>query len=111
MFEPCLWTRRVSNQLVGLVLIEVDDLIVSHQEKYRKQFRNEALARFHFEKRKLKEPDLVGTQIRQKEDGSITVDQEKYMLENINIPHLEKKRWRVKGDPLTHQEIKMATVL
>eukprot|EP00959_Pyramimonas_sp_CCMP1952_P382431 8013529-Pyramimonas_sp.AAC.1 len=106
MLEPCLWLKRDKfGALSGLVLIEVDDLIVTGRSPFLEAFQKAATSRFKFGKWKERESDYSGRHIMQYPDR-ITVDQEKYIREQLTVLPIDKNRRSDPESPLTASEIK-----
>ena len=103
--EPCLYVKHESGSLVGLALVEVDDLILSFHPSERDWFVKEAQERFKFGKWKIRETEFAGRRVRQMSDGRILVDQEKYISENIAPMKLDSNNRSDKTRKLDKGEI------
>ena len=64
LVEPCLYVKHESDSLVGLALVEVDDLILSFHPSERDRFVSEAQERFKFGKWKIGETEFAGRRVR-----------------------------------------------
>ena len=86
VLEPCWWVRRRGTEVVQMILLEVDDfLIASCSQQDATWLERQLRSRFQFGKYKAIESegaDFAGRRIRVHPD-KITVDQEKYILEEL----------------------------
>jgi len=98
--------RDADGRLLALVVIEVDDLIVAEDPKYRDSFVERSTSRLKFGKWKVGESEYAGRRLRQQPDGRILVDQEKYILEQVRPMRLERERKREPTSLLTEVEIR-----
>ena len=101
--EPCWWVRRFSPTDLDMVLVEVDDLIMSLAAQRSGAFRQAATTRFKFGKWKTGESEFAGRRLRQR-PGKLLVDQEKYILEELKPMALARGRTSQKASPLSETE-------
>ncbi|CAK0863095.1 unnamed protein product [Prorocentrum cordatum] len=90
----------------ALVVIEVDDLIVSCEPSYESELKKLLTSRFHFGKLQVGEAEYAGRRIRQQPDGRILVDQEKYILEQVRPMRLDKERVKCPEELLDAGELR-----
>eukprot|EP00974_Lingulodinium_polyedra_P063806 6160969-Lingulodinium_polyedra.AAC.1 len=103
LFEPCLWFRRFGPSDLDMILIEVDDLVMSIAPSRSEEFKARANGRFKFGKWRVGESDFAGRRLRQREDR-LLIDQEKYILENVFPMTLAKGRASTPDSPLKPHE-------
>ncbi|CAK0863956.1 unnamed protein product, partial [Prorocentrum cordatum] len=96
--------RSGSDDEQGLVLIEVDGLIAAGRKSSIPNFRERLMSRFHFGKWKETGADYGGRHFRQHADR-ISVDQEKYIREQLSCLHLDKSRRESPEEPLSPSEV------
>ncbi|CAK0871511.1 unnamed protein product, partial [Prorocentrum cordatum] len=85
MLEPCLWLKRDRwGALEGLILIEVDDLIVAGTKEIVPGLRKSLTSRFHFGKWQESEADYGGRHFKQYGDR-MSIDPEKYIREQLSV--------------------------
>ncbi|CAK0837510.1 unnamed protein product, partial [Prorocentrum cordatum] len=105
LLEPCLWLQRsASGKLQALILIEVDDLIVSGDKVVLAALKESLFARFKFGKWEVGEADYAGRHVKQV-GSKITVDQEKYIREQLSSIVIPKDRRSKPEELLTSSEI------
>ncbi len=68
LVEPCPYVKHETGSLVGLALVEVDDLILSFHPSEGDRFVKEAQERFKFGKWKIRETEFAGRGVRQMSD-------------------------------------------
>eukprot|EP00439_Symbiodinium_sp_Y106_P059202 s5068_g8.t1 len=104
LVEPCWFFRHNSSGVnEAQVLVEVDDFIVSTEPRIRDEIRQQFEARFHFGKWELDSADYAGRRVRVLQD-KILVDQEKYILEQLQPISLAKGRRAHKDEGLLPEE-------
>ena len=83
LLEPCWFVKRDdSGKMIAQVLIEVDDLLISAEDKYQSELRRALEARFEFGKWETGSADFAGrTMVITPE--KIQLHQEKYIIEKI----------------------------
>ena len=102
--EPCWWMRFNSAGVNETqVLIEVDDFIVSALPGEQAKVRDAFQKRFHFGKWEESAAKYAGRQVQVLEDR-ITLQQEKYILEQLHPVALAKGRRLEKDSELTPEE-------
>ncbi|CAE7368225.1 RE1 [Symbiodinium sp. CCMP2456] len=102
--EPCWYMKfdQAGNN-VAQILIEVDDFIVSAQPSLQNEIKELLHSHFVFGKWEEGTADYAGRKVCCHEDR-ITVDQEKYILEQITPIPLAKHRKALKEASLTEEE-------
>ena len=108
LVEPCWWMRfNEAGENEAQILIEVDDFIVSAKPEVQKSIKEVLHARFDFGKWEEATAEYAGRRICCQDDR-ITVDQEKYIIEQITPIPLAKHRKAQKDDKLTADEFQVA---
>ena len=103
LIEPCWFMKFDHNKRnIAQVLVEVDDLIVSADENVKDDIRKLLCNRFVFGKWDEDRAEYAGRRIECHSDH-ITVDQSKYILEQVHPIPLAKGR-RKDGGPLSPEE-------
>ena len=104
LVEPCWWSKYDEHgRNIAQVMIEVDDFILSYEPSLRESLQEEFQARFHFGKWEDDEAEYAGRLI-QVEADRITLQQQKYITEQITAVPLAKGRRSQKDSPLTKEE-------
>ena len=106
LIEPCwymLYDKDGNN--VSQVLVEVDDLIVTTAPAIQEHVKKRLQERFVFGKWEGDTAEYAGRRIRILEDR-VLVDQEKYILEQLQPVARAKGRRSERSSPLTEEEFK-----
>eukprot|EP00439_Symbiodinium_sp_Y106_P067741 s4909_g11.t1 len=102
--EPCWWMKfNEAGENEAQILIEVDDFIVSAKPEVKQSIKEILHARFDFGKWEEATADYAGRKICCLDDR-ITVDQEKYIVEQVTPIPLAKHRKAQKDSKLTSEE-------
>ena len=103
LLEPCWLIKRVDNKVVAMVLIEVDDLNLASTEEYKPVLRKLLEKRFTFGKFEHDEADFAGRHVCIS-DSKVTLDQEKYILEKLQVLKIHRGRLADKTKALEPEE-------
>ena len=93
-FDPCVWFLRQEGKLHGVIILEVDDLLMAGDEVHASRMTE---LRHTFEFGKWRDifgdiGDFAGRQIQQNVNGMIEVHQEKFITERLKPVMLSKAR-------------------
>ena len=99
LLEPCWLIKRTGGSIVAMVLIEVDDLNLATTKEYLPKLRQALEARFVFGKWEQDEADFAGRHVRITDD-KVVLNQEKYILEKLQIVKLARGQLSDKQAPL-----------
>ena len=107
VLEPCWWVRRETGRVMQMILLEVDDFLIGSKSSTEAEWLEEQLrGRFQFGKYKAIEEsgaDFAGRRVRYLPDR-ISVDMEKYILEELQLIKVSRGRM-INGDiPLNEEE-------
>ena len=104
LIEPCWYVKyNEQNENIAQVLIEVDDFIVSSAPKEEASVKKLLTERFKFGKWEPNTAEYAGRKIQVLPDR-ILIDQEKYILEQLEPIMLAKGRRADKQSPLNESE-------
>ena len=103
--DPCVWTFKESDQLVGIIGAHVDDFLIAGAEENPlwKRIVENLLASFRWTPWETGTFKQCGVRIKQLEDGSIVQDQEEY-LQSVGEVELSKERQKQGTSPVTEKE-------
>ena len=90
---------------MACVMVEVDDLMLAGSRATLNGLKEQLTARFQFRKWQSNDADYAGRHIRVLPDR-VEVDQEKYILEEVQAVPLPRHRRATKTSPLTPEEFK-----
>ena len=99
LLEPCWLIKRVGGSIVAMILIEVDDLNIASTKELLPELREALEARFTFGKWEQDEADFAGRHVRITDD-KVLLNQEKYILEKLQILKLGRGKLSDKQAPL-----------
>ena len=107
LLDPCWWLLRNPDGTVKwMILLDVDDLILSCPAKDRKEFHDLIAQRFQLGKYEEDQSEFCGRRIIQRGDGLIEVDMQKYILEDLQEIEVSRQRKADKKDQVTMEEFK-----
>eukprot|EP00435_Cladocopium_sp_Y103_P026818 s1587_g6.t1 len=86
--DPCLYTLRSNNELVGMMGVHVDDTALGGKGEVFERTVQQLKARFPYRKWRIGEGEFCGSWYRQSEDGSIHMSMASFVdkLRTINVP-------------------------
>ena len=103
LLEPCWLIKRTGGVVVAMVLIEVDDLNIATTKEYLPELRGALEERFTFGKWEQDEADFAGRHVKMTSDKAL-LNQEKYILEKLQVLKLGRGQLSDKKAPLTGEE-------
>ena len=104
--DPCVYAfRDTTGNLCGHVCIHVDDGVVAGETDFRKWFKTQLVHKWKVTKFVTDEFKFCGLWVKRESDGTITVDQTKY-VEMMEPTTATKGRLREMSDRLTADEVK-----
>ena len=77
------------NKLQGFITSHVDDWLVAGNDRFKADIVTELKKKFKFSKIETKSFDYLGCHVEVKEDGSIELDQNKYIDDMENLPLMD----------------------
>ena len=101
--DSCLYYAWDKGELIGSLAIHVDDLIVTGNQQFQKDYVDVLRKMFPFKHWKTNSGDFLGRFVKKNEDGSITVSQEEY-CEKLKTIELTRERRRQKEASLVEKE-------
>ena len=101
-YDPGFFYYHINNKLAGLMLLHVDDFLVSGNAKFKKAIVTKILDKYDVSKHVAGTFKYIGMNISQNEEF-ITVDQFEY-AEAIKVVYLNAQRRMQKASPLTSEE-------
>ena len=101
-YDPGLFYYRVDNKLMAVMLLHVDDFLISGNTKFKKEVVSKILAKYDVSKYVAGTFKYIGMNISQ-DDEYITVDQFHY-ADSVKIVDLSAQRRIQKDSPLTSDE-------
>lgn len=86
--DPALFTFHVDGKLIGLVLIHVDDLLMSGNEKFHQIVKSKLFKLFQFSKVEMNKFKYLGCKIEKLTNGDITLNQDEYIqkIQEVEVP-------------------------
>ena len=86
--DSALFTKHVNGNLVGFVLIHVDDLLMAGNSVFKQSVNNKLFKLFHFSKVEIDKFKYLGCEIEKLENGDITLNQKEYIkkIEEVECP-------------------------
>ena len=107
--DPCMFLLHVKNQLEGVILVEVDDLLMAGSPEHERRV-GQLTKRFKFGKLEEVNGDGVGFNGRRLriEQGVLKIDMEKFVRQRLGMVDIAKER---KADPsaqATAEEVSQA---
>ena len=105
LLSPCLMTIHDGKELIGLCCFHVDDVMVAGRsdDPRWKEMRKRIEALYEWGSWESGEFEQCGCRVRQRQDGSITLDQESYARRIAMIPLSAHRRAHM-AEPLTAEE-------
>ena len=106
LIEPCWYVKfDKAGRNVAQALVEVDDFIVSTAPAYQQSIKEAFTSRFHFGKWEPNEAEYAGRRIKVLPDR-VLIDQEKYILEQLQPVPLAKGRRSDRSSALQEDEFR-----
>ena len=104
LIEPCWYVKFDKNRRnIAQALVEVDDFIISTAPEHKEAIKQAFTTRFHFGKWEPDQAEYAGRRIRVLSDRAL-IDQEKYILEQLQPIALAKGRRTDKASLLQGEE-------